>query len=378
MIESNSKIRNSYLNETIVIILASVSGLMLAFFYTLLFIINDKGWIRNLLNTGLMIIMFNNAMIFKKHFPNFFDGDLLFLLFVIFFFLSTTMLTFVFIKLLYKHHNKSNPSSKVGFAQFLSAPNKILNGSFFPNDNSENLKEYKTSIEKQKEELANNIKNNQINSIKIPIDHNLTNIQYYEKFKSFIDITSKYLCYIDKEAETFLKQNGESNNNNDDDNEDTFKNYLYILSLATGQFLFDCQKYDIRIHFRILHKDSNTFEKFVMFGRNQLISKDSLTIMSANSGILNAAIESKSSLVKSANLNLHKKGENDHQWKDYITMVFSNIKDENHNSFLSMTISIHDKELYSDLLYFLSYMEIERYIERNLIKIYSKYNINSK
>jgi hypothetical protein len=366
MIESNPKIRSSYLNETIVIILALVAGLMQAFFYTFTFIKNDKGWVKNLFNMGLIAMMFTEAMVFKSYFPLFFEGDFIFLLFVIFFFFSTTILTFIFIRLLYKHHNKSNPSSKVTLAQFLIEPYKILSGSFFPNEDSDNLKEYKASINKQKEEIENNIKENKVNNIKIPINHNLIDVQYYDKFKSFIDITSKYLCYIDKEAETFLKQNVESINN---DNEDTFKNYLYTLSLATGQFLFDCQKYDIRIHFRILHKDSNTFEKFVMFDRNQKISKDSLTIMSANTGILNAALESKSSLVKSANLNLHKKGENDHQWKDYITMVFSNIKDENNNSFLSMTISIHNKELYSDLLYFLSYMEIERYIERNLIKI---------
>ena len=100
--------------------------------------------------------------------------------------------------------------------------------------------------------------------------------------------------------------------------------------------------------------------------------------MSANNGIIKAAIDSKRSLVKSANLSLHQEGKHDYQWKDYITMVFNNIVDDSNKPFLSMTISIHEDELYSDLLYYLSYIQIERYIGTNIEKVYNEYKIQHK
>jgi len=351
---------------TTVIVFGFIVGFIQSLIYTLLYLRQSKEWVKIIGTTGIIYVMFQEALFIKQNLSDLFKVENSFIYFLIIFFLTTISFFLIFILFFYKNHNKNSPANRISFGQFMLNPYNALNIDF--DANIKDKEKILSNIKKIEEEIEDKIKNHKdFSTLKLPINHTLlVDNEFLTKYITCFDTISQYICIIRQDKKEFLKNKKNYNKTF----EENFKKYIYSLSRLTSIYLIDYNKHNIRVHFREFNHESNTFEKFYMYNKKE--STDMLTSMSAHKGIISSAMKNKVSLVKSANLDLHIKGRNDDYWQDYITMVFTKIVDKDDNPLYSMTISIHEAQLYSKLLYFLSYIKIEQYIEECLFEVYSK------
>jgi hypothetical protein len=351
----------------ITILLGFVMGIAQGLIYTMLYIkTNTTELFKTIGTASILVILMTEALSIKNIFGLFKDDDK-FAYFVIIFISTTIVFLFIFIIFFYKDYNKTSPSNRVSLVQFLVNPYKLLNIEY--DLNIKDKKEYEENIKNLQIEISELIKKNQLFSIlELPMEYKvIINEKFLEKNIFYIEDFSKYLCILRQEGQQNFLSTIKKNKTFDEN----LKTYFEFLSSSTHTLLFNPRD-DIRIHFRMLNEDINTFEEYYIYNKNKKNDvKEPLTPMSANTGIIKTAIEKNISLVKSANLNLHIPAKHDNYWKDYITMVFNEIKNEKNNPYLSMTISIH-KEEHSYLLYFLNYIKIEKYIEECLIDVFNQ------
>ncbi|HDI3149905.1 TPA: hypothetical protein PMB01_003793 [Vibrio cholerae] len=144
------------------------------------------------------------------------------------------------------------------------------------------------------------------------------------------------------------------------------KTYLSGVSYYIGQYLFDWR--DVRVHFRTINKQQNTYDKFVAVYRNGLDYDESITCIPADKGLIALATKSKRSVVFSANRESAFDTGSNHIWKDYITMVFEKLHIDG-RPVLSLGVSVKHHVDHKEMLYFLSYIQIEQVIQENLLKL---------
>lgn len=144
------------------------------------------------------------------------------------------------------------------------------------------------------------------------------------------------------------------------------KTYLNGLSYYIGQYLFDWR--DVRVHFRTLNKLNNTYDKIIAVHKSGEDYVESLTGIPVDSGLIALAIESKRSVVYSANRQFAFETGSSHIWKDYITMVFEKLHIEG-QPVLSLGVSVKHHADHREMLYFLSYIQIEQIIQEKLLRL---------
>lgn len=149
---------------------------------------------------------------------------------------------------------------------------------------------------------------------------------------------------------------------------DIIKAYIAGMCIYTGECLF--KWHGIRVHIRLLNEQTKKYEKWLAFIDHKEY-EDSLTAIPPNEGMIFHSSQTKRSLVKSANPDLHKIADNDNIWEDYITFTFDNFK-LNGLPALSMGISVKNEEAHRDMLYFLSFIQFEQVI-KNSLKILDKH-----
>ena len=144
------------------------------------------------------------------------------------------------------------------------------------------------------------------------------------------------------------------------------KTYLNGMSYYIGQYLFEWR--DIRIHFRSFNKGENSYDKFVAVHKTGQGYSESLTGIPADSGLIALATESKRSVVFSANRKFAFDTGSNHIWKDYITMIFEKLHIDG-QPVLSLGVSVKHHADHKEMLYFLSYIQIEQVIQENLLRL---------
>ncbi|HGE6075357.1 TPA: hypothetical protein ACGG79_003484 [Vibrio cholerae] len=241
----------------------------------------------------------------------------------------------------------------------------------------ENLRKIKREIDAEKEVL--DLEKKRLNSIKEEVDDILDKkhqIDIPESFKfpirndfflllpRYIKSISEFEHHLSSFTDSFVSDLKEKKDQRSDTQ--ILKTYLSGVSYYIGQYLFDWR--DVRVHFRTINKQQNTYDKFVAVYRNGLDYDESITCIPADKGLIALATKSKWSVVFSANRESAFDTGSNHIWKDYITMVFEKLHIDG-RPVLSLGVSVKHHVDHKEMLYFLSYIQIEQVIQENLLKL---------
>ena len=183
--------------------------------------------------------------------------------------------------------------------------------------------------------------------------------------KVFIDYIIKFEIAMDRLTEQFV----ESYERYKDNKSNFLNGYFIAICTYTSKYLFDSS--NVRVHIRFLKDDK--YEKLVAYLGSEEFSKP-ITTMDSDKGMIFESGKLKRSLIKSLNMEYHLDGKNDNLWQEYITFAFYNLC-YNGTPFLSMGISVKNREHYKQFLYFLNYYRIENIILSNVEKINDQCNI---
>ena len=207
--------------------------------------------------------------------------------------------------------------------------------------------------------------------LQLPIDSPIpvTN-ELIGKFRGYIEGLAKFLNDVDRFTQEYIQRRKEVQ-----DDSDAYKIlYSYFLGICSFimEDVFDTSSStNVRIHFRILSGDH--YVKLVAkCGKN--IYEDDLTPIPKDKGLTSRSYLNQTSLISSLNSTESYKANNRNVWEDYMTICFYNIR-MNDDPYLSMGISVKNKERYKDLLYFLNFYKIENILQEYLGKIDKEYDI---
>lgn len=185
------------------------------------------------------------------------------------------------------------------------------------------------------------------------------------QFPDFIESLAKYINDVGRITSEYIDCFDENKKYN------LLYSYFLALCSFTMEDLFDTSSQNVRIHFRILEGDK--YVKFVAkIGKS--IYEDDLTPMPLNRGMIRQSYNNQTSLIKSLNIQYDERGTHRKVWEDYMTLTFCDIKKDG-NPFISMGISVKNKEKFKHLLYFLNFYKIENFLQDRLKEIDKVYHI---
>lgn len=198
--------------------------------------------------------------------------------------------------------------------------------------------------------------------LELPLNYKYpVTVNYLNNMESYIKAFVKFDNYIFDTTEQFIENQKE---NSDRDLQIFIKTYLNFLCLSTSEILFGCHE-GVRTHVRYL-KDG--YYETIACCVGDIKSDKGLTKIPLKKGMIDKSNVSKQSLIKSCNLEYHYSAQNDHIWKDYITIPIIEIE-KKHMPLLSIGISIKYPGIHSDLLKFLNFIKIETVYSKNICKI---------
>nr|WP_297940170.1 hypothetical protein [uncultured Lachnoclostridium sp.] len=215
--------------------------------------------------------------------------------------------------------------------------------------------------EKLKEQTKNAI------VMKLPIEASIpvTN-DFLGQFPDFIDCVAKFINDVNHITDDYIVRCP-----NDDNKYSLLRSYLLSICSFTIKDLFETSSDNVRIHFRILK--NNQYIKFIaQMGGS--IYEEELTPMPKNKGMIKQSSMTQTSLIKSLNYKYDVSAKHRNKWEDYMTITFTEIcKDK--TPYLSMGISVKNKEKFKHLLYFLNFFKIENFLQEQILEIDKVYNI---
>lgn len=212
--------------------------------------------------------------------------------------------------------------------------------------------------------LQNQIRNAVAMSLPMEAYIPMTN-DFLGQFPDFIESLAKYINDITRITSEYIQSF--------DEEKKYPLLYSYFLALCsfTMEDLFDTSSKNVRIHFRVLQK--NKYVKFVAkIGKN--LYEDDLTPMPLTKGMIRQSYNNQTSLIKSLNIQYDERSNHRKIWEDYMTLTFCDIKKDGY-PFISMGISVKNKEKFKHLLYFLNFYKIENFLQDRLKEIDKVYNI---
>lgn len=172
-----------------------------------------------------------------------------------------------------------------------------------------------------------------------------------------------FVSSINKLTNEFLKKFSsidelKSNNN-------IFKSYLAGVGMYIANNLFGTARRDIRTHFRI--SDGVNHNKYTVIYHDGP-SEDSLSLIPCGNSLIEESYKAKRAIVASLNSEYTYNTQSGSGWEDFMTYSFQCASKDN-KPFLSMAISIKEKNDYKTMLCFFNYCEIELIIEAAIKKI---------
>lgn len=147
--------------------------------------------------------------------------------------------------------------------------------------------------------------------------------------------------------------------------------YFVALCININTVLFQVNSNIVRSHIRVLKGDY--YIRYISVTGGQKIEK-TMTKIPKDEGLIHYSAENNCSLVKSLNPTLHYKGNNDRQWKDYISFAVTEFK-EKETPVLSFGVSIENYQLHGAVLKLLNLLKFEQLITEHLERINQKCNI---
>lgn len=343
-------------------------GLMIGAFSTLLFFRFDKQWKRVVLglvdfssSSGIGIWAVSYFKISRQ------NSALLFLVLYIGMIISVIIAFYFLTKLVNKDDSKI-PIRKLdiilGYDKFLEQyyDNRIENVKSFE------IERQKAQLEKKKEfldDLELKIKDQMKNAISINLPKN-TDVPITNHFMGMLPVYIDYVYAFRSNVNDLTNQIIEALTDNDKKkNAEILKGYFAGIGMYVANDLFGISgnKKEVRTHFRI-YKNGKHIQYTVVEGSN-MSSVKIHDIPGDKNSLIKKSFELKRSVI--ASLNSDEIYDVNTTWQDFMTITYYNII-INDNPFLSMGISIKNKEQFFDLLTFLNYYRIEDclqvYIER--------------
>ena len=151
--------------------------------------------------------------------------------------------------------------------------------------------------------------------------------------------------------------------------EEIFDSYLLGVASYVRTCLFDqaanSGDNEVRVHFRKLDHQSMAYKAHVVLSDLDQAVSD----LTVEDGLIKASQLSRRSLVYSANKRDAYNTGSEHLWQDYLTYVFEQIKESDHPKY-TFGISVKHKAAYSNLLFFLSFIQFEQIIQQDMIKLH--------
>ncbi|MEY8215795.1 MAG: hypothetical protein RPR97_15090 [Colwellia sp.] len=251
--------------------------------------------------------------------------------------------------------------------------------------NFDKLSALKSEVDREKEELG--VEKKRLEEIKEEVDEILNKkhkldipkdfqfpikSDFFQLLPRYIKSISEFEHHLSSFTTSFISDLDSKKGNHTDTQ--IFKTYLHGVSMYVGQYLFDWR--DVRVHFRTFNKATNKYDKFVAIHRSGDDYSESLTGIPADKGLIFLATESKRSVVYSANRKLAYDTGSNHIWKDYITMVFEKLHVEG-VPVLSLGVSVKHHADHKEMLYFLSYIQIEQIIQESLLRLDEELSIRN-
>lgn len=204
--------------------------------------------------------------------------------------------------------------------------------------------------------------------IETPLNHHhMIKGRFIEHLPKNVDALSNFCYYIRSFTDDFIKKINPSA-----PKKETIKTFLTGISYYIGQILFYSNS--VRVHFRVLNLNTAHYDSIVATQSAQSAQsagteyKLKIKSMPSDRGLIHHAIQHKRSLVKHANLSLCECGNNDHIWKDFITIVFDRFR-YNDRPFLTAGCSVKHEAEHREMLLLFSFLQIEQMIQDELEKL---------
>lgn len=152
-----------------------------------------------------------------------------------------------------------------------------------------------------------------------------------------------------------------------------FITFLYLISTFIIKDIFETSSDSIRIHFRYFNEISNCYEALTVINGKEVITKK-LTPIPYNNSLIQKSYECKRALIKSVNADFDYQANNYTVWQDYMTYAFYSFT-KNEIPVLTFGISVKNKTIHKNIFYFLSYFNLEQYLEDAFVKINEVFNL---
>lgn len=366
-----------------VYLICALTGTIIGVVCTLLFFQNDKTWVKfispivGISGTGAAYILVRNIAGV--------NNQKTIQIGVVILLLSIVIIAPITLYFLCKVLKDKDGNQTIRVRDILLGQKKFIDTYY--EQRAEELKEnfYSKMIEEEKEKInsardALQIRERDINSresklqkqiqdkvaMNLPMEAYvpMTN-DFLGQFPDFIESLAKYINDVGRITSEYIDCFDENKKYN------LLYSYFLALCSFTMEDLFDTSSQNVRIHFRILEGDK--YVKFVAkIGKS--IYEDDLTPMPLNRGMIRQSYNNQTSLIKSLNIQYDERGTHRKVWEDYMTLTFCDIKKDG-NPFISMGISVKNKEKFKHLLYFLNFYKIENFLQDRLKEIDKVYHI---
>ena len=230
------------------------------------------------------------------------------------------------------------------------------------------LERKEVSIREREERL----KNQMTDKLKITLPENVEypiTKRFIDLLPVFIDHLYAFRCNINKLTEQFCEELPGSNK---EENKESLKAYFMGIGMYVANDLFGISgnNKDVRTHFRIYSKDQ--YVQCVVVEGAKLSKKRIRDIPTKENSLINKAFELRRSVIASMNsesvLDLHT------SWEDFMTIPYYKLVYDGH-LFLSMGISVKNREQFKETLAFLNFYKIEECLQIYIDRINSKCDI---
>lgn len=208
--------------------------------------------------------------------------------------------------------------------------------------------------------------------IKLPenVDYPITN-QFIGILPIYIEHLYAFRSNINDLTEQII--NKLSYNEGTGNEADILKGYFAGIGMYVSNDLFgvsDSSNKEVRTHFRIYRQGN--YVQYVVVEGNKMSSVQIHNIPEEKNSLIKKSYELRRSIIASLN------GEDIYDvktpWEDFMTITYYNIK-HGDKPFLSMGISIKNRNQFFDLLAFLNYFKIEECIQTYIERVNQKCNI---
>jgi len=354
----------------------------------LLFVRNDKQWISFATSAGSLGCLFVGYIAMNATFePTIDQKGWLLTSYLLGFLVSTLIFFYVFSKIL----KTQSETIQLRILDILLGRSSTLEEYY--NDrrqeilhdlNSEEIIRQKNQLDldiQRKEDILEKINSTENKNVAFEIKVNCRypiTKEFIQDIPQFIEKWSKFVSEVSGLTKDFTdkKQKMEKLNRS------ALDGYFIALCGAINSILFRNSPQAVRSHVRILNKENSVYRKVVSVEGTDTANKRVLTDIPVDKGMIFHAFQEKSSLIMSYNTEFHF-GKTKSQWYDYLTIPLYGIEiqiDNQYRPFISLGIAIQSGYHHEDMLIFLHFMKIERFIQDEIKslncaeEIYSAYH----